>query len=79
MLLLNINYVPEKKIEALGLVKGNVVQSSHLGKDIMSGLKTVVGGEIAGYTEMLNQARNIALKRMADEAAAHAAVAVIIL
>ena len=50
MLLLNINYVPEKKIEALGLVKGNVVQSSHLGKDIMSGIKTVVGGEIACYT-----------------------------
>ena len=50
MLLLSINYVPEKKIEALGLVKGNVVQSSHLGKDIMSGLKTVVGGEITGYT-----------------------------
>ena len=61
MLLLNINYVPEKKIEALGLVKGNVAQSSHLGKDIMSGLKTVVGGEIAGYTEMLNQARQIAM------------------
>ena len=70
MLLLNINYVPYKKIEALGLVKGNVVQSSHLGKDLMSGLKTVVGGEIAGYTEMLNQARQIAMKRMVDEAEA---------
>ena len=70
MLLLNINYVPDKKIEALGLVKGNVVQSSHLGKDLMSGLKTVVGGEIAGYTEMLNQARQIAMKRMVDEAEA---------
>ena len=68
MLLLSINYVPEKKIEALGLVKGNVVQSSHLGKDIMSGLKTVVGGEITGYTEMLNEARQIATKRMVDEA-----------
>lgn len=68
MLLLNINYVPDKKIEVLGLVKGNVVQSSHLGKDIMSGLKTVVGGEIASYTEMLNQARQIATKRMVDEA-----------
>lgn len=77
MLLLNINYVPDKKIEALGLVKGNVVQSSHLGKDIMSGLKTVVGGEIAGYTEMLNQARQIAMKRMVDEAEGLGADAVI--
>ena len=77
MLLLNINYVPAKKIEALGLVKGNVVQSSHLGKAIMSGLKTVVGGEIAGYTEMLNQARQIAMKRMVDEAEALGADAVI--
>ena len=45
MLLLSINYVPEKKIEALGLVKGNVVQSSHLGKDIMSGILTMYPGK----------------------------------
>lgn len=66
MLLLNIEYVPGKNIEVLGMVQGNIVQSSHLGRDIMSGLKTIVGGEVRDYTEMLNQARQIAIKRMVD-------------
>lgn len=77
MLLLTINYVPDKEIEALGIVKGNVVQSKHLGKDIMAGLKTVVGGELHGYTEMLTEAREIATKRMVQEAEAIGADAVI--
>lgn len=68
MLLLNIDHIPGKEIQALGLVKGSVVQSKHLGKDFMAGMKTLVGGEIEGYTEMLNQARQIAMKRMVDEA-----------
>ena len=46
MLLLNIEYVPGKEIEALGLVKGTVVQSKNFGKDFMAGMKTLVGGEI---------------------------------
>ena len=52
----------------LELVKGTVVQSKHIGKDFMAGMKTLVGGEIKGYTEMLNEARQIAVKRMVDEA-----------
>ena len=68
MKLLNIDYIPGKEIEALGLVKGTVVQTKNLGKDFMAGMKTLVGGELAGYTEMLNEARQIATKRMVDEA-----------
>ena len=70
MLLVNIEYIPGKEIEALGMVKGTVVQSKNFGKDFMAGMKTLVGGEITGYTEMLNEARQIAVKRMVDEAEA---------
>lgn len=77
MKLLNIDYIPGKELEALGIVKGNVVMSKNMGKDIMAGLKTLVGGEITGYTEMLNQARQIAVKRMVDEAEKLGADAVI--
>ena len=77
MLLLNIDYVPGKEVEPLGLVKGAVVQSKNVGKDFMAGMKTLVGGEITGYTEMLVEARQIATKRMVDEAAAMGADAVI--
>ena len=68
MLLLNIDHIPGKEIEALGMVKGTVVQSKHFGKDFMAGMKTLVGGEIVGYTEMLIEARQIATKRMVDDA-----------
>lgn len=68
MMLLNIDYVPGKEFEALGIVKGTVVQSKNFGKDFMAGMKTLVGGEITGYTEMLVEARQIATKRMVDEA-----------
>ena len=68
MLLLNIDHVPGREVEALGIVKGTVVQSKNFGKDFMAGMKTLVGGEITSYTEMLNEARQIAVKRMVDEA-----------
>ncbi len=77
MKLLNIDYVPGKEIEALGIVKGTVVQSKNLGRDFMAGMKTLVGGEIVGYTEMLTEARQIATKRMVDEAKALGADAVV--
>jgi uncharacterized protein YbjQ (UPF0145 family) len=77
MLLVNINHIPGKEFEVLGMVKGTVVQSKHFGKDFMAGMKTLVGGEIVGYTEMLNEARQIAVKRMVDEAEAMQADAVI--
>ena len=63
--------------ETLGLVSGNVVQSKHLGRDIMAGLKTLVGGEIAGYTEMLSEARVKAQSRMVEEASAKGANAIV--
>lgn len=77
MLLLNINYVPDKEIEAIGIVKGNVVQSKNVGKDFMAGMKSFVGGELTGYTNMLNEAREIATNRMVQEAEAMGADAVI--
>ena len=77
MLLLNIDYVPGKEVEPLGLVKGTVVQSKNVGKDFMAGMKTLVGGEITGYTEMLVEARQIATKRMVNEATAMGADAVV--
>ena len=77
MKLLSINYIPGKEIEALGMVKGTVVQTKNIGRDFMAGMKTLVGGEIVGYTEMLNEARQIAVKRMVDEAKELGADAVI--
>ena len=77
MLLLNIDHIPGKNVEALGIVKGTVVQSKNIGKDVMAGMKTLVGGEIVGYTEMLTEARQIATKRMVDEAEALGADAII--
>ena len=77
MLLLNIEYIPGKKIEALGIAKGSVVQSKNFGKDFMAGMKTLVGGEIESYTQMLTEARQIATKRMVDDAEAMWADAVI--
>ena len=77
MLLLNIDYVPGREIEPLGMVKGTVVQSKNFGKDFMAGMKTLVGGEIVSYTEMLVEARQIATKRMVDEAAAMGADAIL--
>ena len=77
MLLVNIQYIPGQEFEALGMVKGTVVQSKHFGKDFMAGMKTLVGGEITGFTEMLIEARQIATKRMVDEAKALGADAVV--
>lgn len=68
MQLVNIDYIPGKEIEALGIAKGTVVYSRNFGKDFMAGMKTLVGGEIEGYTEMLNTARQIAVKRMVEDA-----------
>ena len=68
MKLISIDNYPGKEYEVLGLVKGTVVQTKNVGRDFMAGMKTLVGGEIIGYTEMLTEARQIATKRMVDEA-----------
>lgn len=77
MKLFSIETIPGKEYEALGIVKGTVVQSKNIGRDFMAGMKTLVGGEIVGYTEMLVEARQIATKRMVDEAEALGADAVV--
>lgn len=68
MLLVNIDYIPGQEFEALGMVRGSVVQCKAFGSDFMAGMKNLVGGEITSYTEMLNEARQIAVKRMVDQA-----------
>ena len=77
MKLVSIDTYPGKEIEVLGMVKGTIVQTKNVGRDFMAGMKTLVGGEIVGYTEMLNEARQIATKRMVDEAEALGADAVV--
>ena len=77
MKLVSIDRYPGKEMEAIGLVKGTIVQTKNLGRDFMAGMKTLVGGEIVGYTEMLNEARQIATKRMVDEAEALGADAIV--
>ena len=78
MKLVNIDYIPGYEIvDVLGIAKGQVVQSKNIGRDFMAGMKTIVGGEITGYTEMLSTARQIATKRMVDDATNLGADAVI--
>ncbi len=78
MKLVSIDQIPgEEIVETLGMVKGQIVQSKNLGRDFMAGMKTIVGGEIKGYTEMIKEARQIATKRMVDEAEALGADAVV--
>jgi len=68
MILVNTDYITGNELETLGLVKGSTVQSRHLGKDVLQALKSLVGGELSAYTEMMNEARALATKRMAEEA-----------
>lgn len=77
MLLLNIDHIPGKDLEALGLVKGSTIRSKNIGSDILASFKNIVGGEIEGYQKMLNEARAIATKRMVDEAESLGADAVV--
>ena len=77
MILVNTEYISGRELEMLGLVKGSTIQSKHIGKDILSSFKTLVGGELDAYTEMMNEARAIATKRMVMEAEGMGADAVI--
>lgn len=77
MLLVTTDTVPGRNLEPLGLVKGNTIQSVHLGKDIMNGLKTLVGGELTSYNEMMDKARDLAVKRMTEDAQALGADAIV--
>lgn len=68
MILVNTDYISGKNLGMLGLVKGSTIQCKHIGKDIGAGFKTLVGGEMKAYTEMMDEARDIATHRMIDEA-----------
>lgn len=77
MKLVSVDFIPGKEYELIGIVRGEIVQSKHLGRDLMAGMKTIVGGEIKGYTEMISDARKIATERMIEEAESLGADAII--
>ena len=69
MIITNTDFVTGKEIkEILGLVRGNTIQAKSIGKDIKAGFRNIAGGEIKEYTEMLAEAREIALRRMEEKA-----------
>ena len=69
MLIVNTSDIAGEKIEVtLGLVKGEIVQSKNVGRDLMAGMKTIVGGEVKSYTDMIREARQVATDRMIEEA-----------
>ncbi|NLB19258.1 MAG: YbjQ family protein [Clostridium sp.] len=77
MILVNTDYITGKDFNMLGLVKGSTIQSKNLGKDISQGFKTLIGGELKAYNEMMNDARALATKRMVEEAETLGADAVV--
>lgn len=68
MFLVSTESIPGREIETLGLVRGSTIQTRNIGRDITQGLKTLVGGELKAYTQMMNAARDIATDRMVTEA-----------
>ena len=77
MLIVTTDYISGKDLDMLGIVKGATIQTKHLGKDITQSFKTLVGGELSAYTEMMNDARALATKRMVQEAEAMGADAIV--
>ena len=77
MILVNTDYISGRELEMLGMVKGSTIQSKNIGRDITQSFKNIVGGELKSYTEMMNEARALATKRMVSEAEALGADAVV--
>ena len=77
MILVNTDFISGKELETISLVKGSTIQSKNIGKDIAQSFKTLVGGELKGYNEMMNEARALATKRMVAEAEALGADAIV--
>ena len=77
MILVTTEQIVGKQLEMLGVVKGSTIQSVHIGKDIGSLFKTLVGGELSSYNEMMNKARAMATERMVKEAESMGADAVV--
>jgi uncharacterized protein YbjQ (UPF0145 family) len=71
------DYITGKNLETLNLVQGSTVQSKHIGRDLAASFKTIVGGELKGYPEMMNEARKVATARMIEQAEAMGADAII--
>ena len=68
MILVNTDYITGKTLETIALVKGSTIQSKNIGRDITQSFKTIIGGELKAYTEMMNEARDLATDRMIKEA-----------
>ncbi len=78
MIITNIETIPNKRIiQHLGLVQGSSVRAKHVGRDFMAGVKNVFGGELKGYTELLQEARKEAMSRMELQARAAGANAIL--
>ena len=78
MIIVNTDFVQGKTIvETMGIVKGNTIRAKHIGKDIVAGLRQIVGGELKEYTEMLTDARKQSMQRMVEEATSLGADAII--
>lgn len=77
MILVNTDFITGKELETLSLVKGSTIRAKHLGRDILSGFKSLVGGELSSYVDMINESRAIATKRAVEEAEKLGADAVI--
>lgn len=78
MIITTSERIPGREVkEILGVVKGNTIRAKHVGKDIVAGLRTIVGGEIKEYVEAMNEAREEAIKRMVKDAEAMGADAII--
>lgn len=77
MILVNTDYITGKNFEMLGLVKGSTIQSKNIGKDITQSFKTLVGGELKAYTQMMDEARALATRRMEEEAESLGADAIV--
>ncbi len=77
MIIVNTDYISGKNLEMLGLVKDSTIQSKHIGKDIMQSFKTIVGGELKDYNQMMMEARDLATQRMTQEAQSLGADAIV--
>ena len=77
MILVNTDYITGKELEMLSLVKGSTIQSKNIGRDITQSFKTIIGGELKAYTDMMNEARALATQRLGEEAEQLGADAVI--
>lgn len=77
MLMTTTEQIPGKEYEILGMVKGATIQSKNIGRDFGAGLRSIVGGELTGYTEMMEEAREIAVERMQEDATKKGADAIV--